>query len=307
MRSRGILFLIAPVLLAMAMPLRMRFLRERADKKIEICLPWDETRKMFENSGLTQDWPSFLERCRLMGASSMSVSEDRLSEILASGKALVFSPSEIEKYKSLGVASDNLKPTQVWVRKDFDLAQRIASGFSGIPAGSHPTAVRKWGEFYILDAPASLGEPQNFRVRLDPESLKTLSAVGLSLVYAYPAAEPSPWPDQLNWDAQNPPGSWMADAFQLPALQSADWKALPHWESAVQSSARPLVVFEQQTPFLKTSPLVFGVPLLRGHTILSEEMKNQPEAMLLSRWLRAVQERSCRFLYFRPDRYFWAC
>jgi len=142
----------------------------------------------------------FWERAKAMGVSAMALRAERLRDLAERGQVLVFSRSELEKWKSLGLITPTvaLKPNVLWV-KDPKLCARVADALrtrhlvasTGTASGhgiidlvqdpdpATPTGFNPEG----LDIASSLGL---FPLRMDASGEASLQAGGAMTIFAAP-------------------------------------------------------------------------------------------------------------------------
>jgi hypothetical protein len=292
----------------------LRVRGERARRSVEICVNWKETEDLVRKNPFRRevgDYVSldgFLERCRIIGVSSVAEREETLQDLIASGKIIYLPSSEIEKFRALGLSSeDSIRDNLLWVRGDPGLVKRIGSAldrlenFPVYEKGRLKT--RKIGDYTLLEIPASWEPLLGLSVGVAPAHLEVLERYGLkraALIEESPKILP-----QENLCSTEGVTAWAVLGL-APDLRRKRFYASSDVIRQLKDGSSKYLLFEGQPfPYGRLLGEVAGAPerVVRAHTIPLDELKMLTPQAAAARWIRAARERSCRFLYFRwnPD------
>lgn len=304
---KKVLWIICFVLsLGVLYSLFIRLHLEKSNRSVEVCISWEDAESLIEHErwihpGVeTPSLAAFFERCRIMGVSSVGLREQSLKDLTASGKVIFFSDAEIEKLKALGlVSAEIVKSNLLWIKKDQVLARRIQNS-----AALTKRDFKKIGDYLLMENPREPWEKiQKLGLGIDPEQLELLKSVGLSFIYlATPFVKnvnTEPYAEmQSGWIIEN-----RSDEESLHGGFGNDSLLMKNFLNTIKTNSGNIILFENEpaTSLQRMVALNLQQPerVVRSHTILPEEIRIQNNEALKSRWMRAVKERSCRFLYYR--------
>ena len=275
-------------------------------RPVEICIDWDESRNLLERAAfdgnineniITEE--SFLRRCKSLGVSSVALRQERLEKLIASGNAVIFSDADLEHRRTLNHSlSEHMDPFYLWIpsakNADQILSDRVLKGWSWMSV-SNPT-VQLGKDYAFIKNPFIVWEKMLlFRLGTDPQVSALITNSNLGTVGIYD--DPDTLPFHQKMDLQSDPEKifptlWFWDFFPS-SLKAARLKKLP---SLLESKTGTFILFENQYLFDLVST---DDNIVRAHTISEEDMKTLSQNAAQARWIRAIKERSCRFLYYR--------
>ena len=305
---------LAVLVLALGTVLAFRIRRERSDRRVEICVNWQDSQDLLKKNPFRReigDYVSldgFLERCRIIGASSVASREETLQDLIDSGQIVYLPSAELEKFRALGLAAEETaKGNLLWIRRDRGLASRIAGALDGLDHSpvyeKGRLKTRKIGDYTLLQIPSSWEPFLDLSVGVPPEQTEILARYGLkraALIEESPRVPP-----QENAAAPEGVSAWVVVGAP-PDLRRKRFFTAPDLVAELRPGRSRFPVFENQ-PFPYGRLLAEAVDdpsrAVRAHTIPLDELRTMKPGTAVSRWVRAVRERSCRFLYFRwnPD------
>lgn len=309
MKKKWCWLLIALFLLFISYSSFLRIRAERKSRRVEVCISWDDAKKIVGEDGLTNPEENalrlrfFLERCKIMGVSSIVLKEETLGDLFDSSKVVFFTKQEIEKLRAIGLVSGEfLKPNFLLVKKDSALADRIRKSMDQKPIG-----FKKVGEDILIENPDRLWEEEIYRkVGFDPDQLEMLKTIGFHYVYLFEEEQKNPFWGEVRVDFNSPlvQSGWL---IQTNSQSSSvfDVSLKNKIVETILKSNSNFILFENQPESAREVIEIASKMLekaIRSHTILPEEMRNMSPEKIKSRWIRAVKERSCRFLYYRLNR-----
>jgi hypothetical protein len=239
---------------------------ERADRRMILLVDWAELRDAAGRLGLPD--------------------ADLLKQLKTSGAdALLISPSTVQDYLWNGF----LFPRRATAERV--LAQLSQRGVQGLSIRDE-----RGGQFRLLNSLRPWERLKDLETGYDPELLDQADRAGLRLVLR---VNQDPWipADALFSDLKRLTASHGEMGFVLNTDEVPGGKeALPRWRSFLADGNLQLL-FEFH-PSKSTMKLAYGAPTStwRAHTIAPNELKDLTPAQQRSRWRRAVEERSCRFL-----------
>lgn len=298
---------LALLLLLAAIPLAQKIAVQRAERSVETCISYQETLDLFRGDPAAV--PNFLERCRLMGVRSVALREETLRDWAEQGRASFLTRAEREKFRALGISSGDLpKPASLWL-SDGASAETVREALlARYPAYVGEVKIRKVGGYVFVDRPEGLWEKDlDLRLGLNTEAAKRLAEVGLTPVLALEEQGKSGFPDSTRAGAQissAAAGAWLITG--TPEASAKKSAIPPAFRNSLATSSSAIVLLETiNAPLVRRLAAELGLSgrVIKGHTVPIEEMKSLPPPVVVQRYVRAVTERSVRFIYFHwnPD------
>lgn len=297
---------------AVAYSLVLRHRQEKMNRSVEICINWKETLDFTDHSKLRDpnlNLSSFLERCKIMGVSSIALEEETLEDYISRGKIIFFSQGEIEKLKSLGMGTDlGLTSNLFWIKKDMALYERMNRILNAISLNSEDLLVKKspkrMGDYILMENPyGSWDRMKNLNLGFDPEQADLIQKSGFSIVYQMKDFDEFAVPKNVSIEPYGESiSACFVDHFNSFSRSNRRLRIQPVVLEYLKSGRTPFILFENQNRILEMPPEFSGheeINVVRGHAVSQEEMKTLKKEFAAARWIRAVHERSCRFLYFR--------
>ncbi len=298
---------LAALALLAAYPLRQKMLQQRAERSIEACVSYQETLDLLKSDPASV--PNFLERCRLMGVKSAALREETLRDWAEQGRATFLTRAESEKFRALGLGSDLPKTESLWTRDAASAETLLSALVARYPAFAGKMKPKRIGGYFFIDRPEGLWEKDlDLRLGLNPEAVQRLGEIGLAIVFAIEEQGKSALPDSTRLGTQVS-SSAAASAWLITGVpESAARKSAmsPAFADSLCSSNAPIVLLENvNVPLVHRLAADLGVAsrVVKGHTVTVDEMKAQSPEIVSQRYVRAVTERSVRFIYFHwnPD------
>jgi len=254
------------ILAGTAVRLSNRWREEASDHRVTLMSDWSEVRDEAARLGLTDD--DLLSRLRNAGANALLISPSTVQEYL--GSNLTFSSRVLAEA----------------VQKQ--LADRQVAGVT----------LKAEGKKYRLIIPSNNWLPlKDLELGFNPELLGKARQAGFNIVLR---VNQDPWmtKEKLFSDLQeigavNEQLGVMLNTDDIPGGNDA----LGDWVSFLESQHYAQLLFEFH-PTKAAMKVAYKTPLstFRAHTIPSNELRDLTPDQEQSRWRRAVQERSCRFL-----------
>ncbi len=298
---------LALLLLLAAVPLVQKIASQRAERSVETCISYQETLDLLRSNPSAV--PNFFERCRLMGARSVALREETLRDWVEQGRASFLTRAEREKFRALGSSSGDLpKPSSLWLPDDASSQSARSALLARHPAYEGKIKLRKLGGYVFVDRPEGLWEKDlDLRLGLNPEAAKLLAEVGLTPVLALEEQGKSGFPDSTRAGAQHSPfagSTWLMTG--IPEAAARKSAVPPAFRDSLKASSSAIVLLETvNAPMVQrlSAELDLSARVIKGHTVPVEEMKALPAPVAVQRYVRAVTERSVRFIYFHwnPD------
>jgi hypothetical protein len=254
------------VLSAAAIQLSKRWREESADTDITLLVDWQELRDSAVRQALTDQ--VLLERVRNAGANALLVGAATVRDYARRDftfSSLPFAETVLRQLSDRGVVNVTLK--------------------------------REAGKFRLISPSQNWERLQDLEVGFDPEFMGKARQAGFHLVLR---VNNDPWlsRDKLFSDLQEVAAANQELGFLLNTDEvPGGTDALPSWVAFLENQNYSQLLFEFH-PTKSSLKLGARTPrsTYRAHTIAPNELKELSPAQEQSRWHRAVQERSCRFL-----------
>jgi hypothetical protein len=251
-----------------AVRLSNRWREESADHRIAILVDWSEVRDFTARQGMTDE--DLLERLRHSGVSAVLVGAATVQDYL--WQDMVFSSralaeTVLHQLQDRGVVGITFKPES--------------------------------GKYRLVNQFKNWDRIKDLELGFNPELLGQAREAGLHLVLR---VNDDPWlsKEKLFGDLQeigsaNQELGFLLNTDEIPGGPDAS----SAWVTFLESQNYAQLFFEFH-PAKSTLKLAYRTPrsTYRAHTIAAIELKDLTADQQQSRWLRAVQERSCRFLLF---------
>jgi hypothetical protein len=245
-----------------------RWREEAADHRIAILTDWAELRDAATRQGMTDE--ELLERLKLSGANTLLVGAYTVQDYLWQNMSF-----------SSRAPADTVK------------RQLEERGVVGV------NLLREGGQFRLTSAVKDWERLKDMEVGFNPELLQKASQAGFHIVLR---VNNDPWlsQDKLFADlaeigSAHEELGFLFNTDEIPGGA----EALPQWGSFLTNQNYDQLIFEFH-PSKSALKAAYRFPQLtyRAHTIPTAELKDLTDEQERSRWRRAVEERSCRFLLF---------
>jgi hypothetical protein len=275
-----------------------RIRSERSNRTVEICLDFNETVDLCQRNSYRLN--DFLERCRAIGVASFSVEEETLASFGDTGKIISFPSPEYYRLRILDMVSPGsmVNENAIAVR-DPELAQQIIRQFKvryGIAISSMIA-----GKYTVISPvfptpfrPAYWNE--SMPLGFSQEKIEFLSNAGFKVILQSRNAGDIRWlsdeiPENVsglmwaNGEVSGYPGNEnvLAEKIKEDRIKfvGLEFTSIPGLDRLKRSNPEQMV---------------------QGHVIPIRELsQNQSLEIWVSRWKRAVNDRSVRFLFV----HFW--
>ncbi len=267
---------------------------ENGNKTVELCLDFEEAADICARNGYPLE--SFLERCRAIGVSSLSLSEENIGSLTTSGEALFVSRNDFQQLRLLDLVPESSKLKEnCFLTANREQRDQLMAQLQiryGLPAQAF--AAGKYFVVYSTHQPL-FGSPV-FRndTFMGPSAARAsyIKDRGFKLVLkAQNYGDPS-WLLALNTDDL----SGLIFEKETPGYPGAGGKAAAKFKDANVK----LINMEFQS--LYGGGAFFGLlpdKTVRAHSISVVELSRDPNnSQWINRWVRAVSERNIRFAYF---------
>jgi len=246
--------------------LYIRRLEERADKNLILLADWSEVQS---------------------GAARLGIGDDQLLKLLSQAGAggLLVSPKTVQDYLEDGFFFARRGEAEAVVLR---LAERGVAGVAVEP---------ERGGFRLVNPRGPWEALKDLEVGFDSLFIESSAALGFDLVLR---VNHDPW---LSKEAMFKDLSGLARGkehfgFLLNTDETPGGKeAVPAWRSFLAGGGFSQLLFEFH-PTKASVKLAGQYPAgtFRAHTIAPNELKDMTDRQQTSRWRRAVEERTCRFL-----------
>ncbi|MBN1622554.1 MAG: hypothetical protein JW871_08185 [Endomicrobiales bacterium] len=275
-----------------------RVISENKNDEIEICVDWDEVYDLcYKNDYKLSE---FLKRIQAIGVSSVSIQEETLASLVTRGRVVYYSKDEYERMMLLDMLPPATKIRGIsLVVSDRKLAKQLESQLKdrySITVKTLRLGRRRilYPVFYSSFRPGWWSE--SIPLGFDPEKMSILNETGLKIILR-PRNKGNPkWLDGMTTD--NVSGYLWGDS-EVPGYPGNEKILI----NTLKNNELKYIDLEF-THFYGDNLLNQSVPqsLVQGHVITNQELeKNRNDKYHLFRWIRAVKERSNRFLLF----HFW--
>lgn len=292
-----------------AYPVHQKIRSQNADRAVEICVPFQETFDFLKTRAKKGDalgqtpMVLFLERLRLMGVSSVSLREETLKLWIERGDAVFLGEDDRRKFELLGISERDLPFKNQIVIRNSARAETVRQAVAARRAlNAADIKMKKAGKLTLIENPGGdWDEDLDLHLGFNPEELKILSDASLSAVYAAEETGKGAFPLETQVAAGSAPiGAWIFTG--IPETSAKASAIASPFQAGLKASSSAVILFENvNAPLIKRlgASLDLKDRIVKGHTVPPDELRSVSKHTLSARFVRAVRERSCRFLYFR--------
>jgi hypothetical protein len=253
---------------------------ENKNKTIEICSEFNQIKYLCEKENYPVEY--FLERIKVIGISSIVIDEETFNTLQSENKIIYFTANDISKLRVFELVSQySIISPETVIIYDRKLAKYIIDTLNEkTNFGIKPNYIDNYVSINIKDKQYL----KQIGWGYDKEKIALVSKYGLKPIIRYFKDNISWFPADLSDNISvliynKIPTEIVIDKIKLHNIK------LPYFEFVQQDST--------ETNFLKK----MSQSLIKTHRIDTKYL-NKPIELLLNRWYRAVNERSCRLLYF---------
>jgi hypothetical protein len=286
-------FILACIIILACLVLSERITNERKNNNVEISLSFEEVFDLC--SFYNYDLSDFLKRAEAIGITSVSINEETLNSLSFSGKIAFYSNGEYKRLQLIELLAPYSKingDTIVILDNSFTdlLLSQLSKRYNitAVPdsAGKYRVISIKFNSSY---RPVYWSE--NMPLGFSPEKIKQISDLGLKVVLkpinsGNPEWLPDYFSDKVSgiiWEGKEVPGYPGREKETIELLRKSGVK-LFNLEFTKISGADKI---NRQLP----------AHVICGHTIPIDEMYQNTDDNI-TRWMRSVNERGNRYLYF---------
>jgi hypothetical protein len=258
-----------------------RVIVEQLNNTVELCLDLDATVDLCQKNGYRL--AEFLQRCRLVGVTSVAVGEETLSSLAATG-SIRSAGMPPPGNSGIMVFDDALKEQITRQLKDRYGTDTVLSA-----EGKIPVLTPQFDSPFV----PSFWEP-NLPLGFSPAKLSFLKDLGYRIVLKVQnAGDPG-------WLAGGLPGEAPGILFDGREVPGYPGKENVFIDTVRDNGNRVIAVEFSVVPGMDALKKALPQALVLGHTVTAKEMgQNMTIDALLARWQRAVRERGTRFIFFR--------
>ena len=285
--------ILACIIILACLVLFERVTNERKNNNVEISLSFEEVFDLC--SFYNYDFSDFLKRAEAIGVTSVSVNEETLNSLSFSGKLAFYSNGEFKRLQLIELLAPYSKVKgDTIVVLDNSFADLILTQFSkrynitavSDSAGKYRVINLKFNTPY---RPVYWSE--NIPLGFSPEKIQQITALGLKVVlrplnYGNPAWLPDYFNDKVSgviWEGKEVQGYPGREKETIELIRKSGVK-----------------IFNLEFTRINGANLVHRqLPshVICGHTIPVEELSQNADDNI-TRWMRSVNERGNRYLYF---------
>jgi hypothetical protein len=251
----------------------------KLNRNVEICVDLEQARKICRRQGYPLN--NYLERARVIGASSLVINEETFDSLRDDGDITYFSAEDIGKIRLLEIVSpySELSPDIIFFNNPKAVPGYVSALDEKTGQDLKPYTVSGHKALKVTD----IETLKKIGWGYDEEKLLLAGGCGFKVIIA-PCREGALWlPAGLPANLSCVIYDGMIDAETLNRLQALNVK-VPVFEFMTKGMA---LAGLGRAPYC----------VVRAHRIESGSLI-KPLPLLLDRWESAVRERNCRLLYF---------